>query len=159
MPGERDSCQKIDLQQAASLLLEECRMVLPGIQALFGFQLIAVFNQGFDGKLDASQQALHLVATGLLAFAIALIMAPAAYHRQTSPLAVSERFIRLATRLLLYSMLPLALGISIEFYVVSAAVFDSRPAAVIAVILFLFIFALWFVLPRVRVAQRLLLPD
>jgi len=30
-----------------SHLLEECRMVLPGIQALFGFQLIAVFNQPF----------------------------------------------------------------------------------------------------------------
>jgi hypothetical protein len=27
--------------------IEEARMVLPGIQALFGFQLIAVFNERF----------------------------------------------------------------------------------------------------------------
>lgn len=42
---DQDSGQEeLPLSQAAQHLLEECRMVLPGIQALFGFQLIAVFN-------------------------------------------------------------------------------------------------------------------
>ena len=43
--------EEVRLDSAASHLLEECRMVLPGIQALFGFQLIAVFNDGFEHKL------------------------------------------------------------------------------------------------------------
>ena len=39
--------ERVKLSQAASYLLDECRMVLPGVQAIFGFQLIAVFNQRF----------------------------------------------------------------------------------------------------------------
>jgi hypothetical protein len=44
--------EHLPLSKAAQLLLEECRMVLPGIQALFGFQLIAVFNARFAERLD-----------------------------------------------------------------------------------------------------------
>src|SRR4051794_7658519 len=75
--------EKLPLAKAAQYLLEECRTVLPGIQALFGFQLIAVFNQGFSQKLSAGEQRLHLLAMTLVAIAIALIMSPAAHHRQT----------------------------------------------------------------------------
>jgi hypothetical protein len=41
------SVEKLSLEDALTHLLEECRMVLPGVQALFGFQLIAVFNRSF----------------------------------------------------------------------------------------------------------------
>jgi hypothetical protein len=34
--------EKVSLETAATYILEECRMVLPGVQALFGFQMIAV---------------------------------------------------------------------------------------------------------------------
>lgn len=44
--------QPLSLDEAARYLVEECRMILPDIQALFGFQLIAVFNQRFT-TLDA----------------------------------------------------------------------------------------------------------
>jgi len=43
----RPAWEDLPLSKAAQLLLEECRMVLPGIQALFGFQLIVVFNSRF----------------------------------------------------------------------------------------------------------------
>lgn len=65
-----------------SHLLEECRMVLPGIQALFGFQLIAVFNQPFWDRLDPSHRSLHFTAIFLVVISMALVMTPAAYHRQ-----------------------------------------------------------------------------
>ena len=53
-------------------------MVLPGIQALFGFQLIAVFNERFR-QLSEGEQLIHFTAIMLVAIAIALIMTPAAY--------------------------------------------------------------------------------
>ena len=81
----------VPLSRAAQYLLEECRMVLPGIQALFGFQLIAVVSPGFAQKLTLAEQRLHLVAIALLAIAVALIMAPAAYHRQRGPQEVTSR--------------------------------------------------------------------
>jgi hypothetical protein len=37
-----ESVARLSLSEASSQLLNECRMVLPGIQTLLGFQLIAV---------------------------------------------------------------------------------------------------------------------
>ena len=37
-------CEPLRLNEEATHIFEECRMVLPGIQALFGFQLVAVFD-------------------------------------------------------------------------------------------------------------------
>ncbi|HZN54924.1 MAG TPA: hypothetical protein VFB67_06335 [Candidatus Polarisedimenticolaceae bacterium] len=48
--------ERIPLTKAVELLLEECRMVLPGIQALFGFQLIAVFSDAFFDRLSAGER-------------------------------------------------------------------------------------------------------
>src|SRR6187200_137548 len=96
--------EQLSLDSAARHILEECRMVLPGIQALFGFQLIAVFNDGFAEKLSSSQQMLHLAAIVFVAIAVALVMTPAALHRQTQPEEVSERFVWVASKLLLASM-------------------------------------------------------
>jgi len=103
--------EQLSLDSAARHILEECRMVLPGIQALFGFQLIAVFNQGFEEKLSTVQQQLHLASIILTVFAVGLVMTPAALHRQIDPLAVSRQFIEWSTILLLLSMFPLGLSI------------------------------------------------
>jgi Family of unknown function (DUF6328) len=70
--------ERLKLTDAARYVFEECRMVLPGIQALFGFQMISVFNQGFAQKLDPFQQKLHGIAIVFVVAAIGLIMAPAA---------------------------------------------------------------------------------
>jgi NAD(P)-dependent dehydrogenase (short-subunit alcohol dehydrogenase family) len=52
------------------------RAVLPGMQALFGFQLIAIFSDRFDTALREVEQLLHLLAILLVALAIALIFVP-----------------------------------------------------------------------------------
>jgi hypothetical protein len=141
--------ETVKLDSAAAHLLEECRMVLPGIQALFGFQLIAVFNQGFDEKLASGEQQLHFAATYLVALAAGLIMAPAAIHRQTQSRSISERFIWLASRLLVLSMFPLALGLSLEVYLIGRMIFDSiAVGAALAALLFALLMLLWLVLPR-----------
>jgi Family of unknown function (DUF6328) len=141
--------EALPLSKAAQLLLEECRMVLPGIQALFGFQLIAVFNPRFAELLSPLEQKLHLVAIGLIAVAVALIMSPAAYHLQAGAQKVTRRFIRISTRLVLWSMPPLALSLCVEFYLVSRIILDSAIASILAVLLFATFFMLWFVFPRV----------
>jgi hypothetical protein len=141
--------EQVSLDSAATHILEECRMVLPGIQALFGFQLIAVFNDGFAQKLSAGQQSLHLAAIVLVVVAVALVMTPAALHRQTQPTEVSERFIWVASRLLLASMLPLVLGLCFEVYVVSMVVAGSAAVAFALAALTAALFgALWIALPR-----------
>ena len=93
------------LEEETRTVIEEARMVLPGIQAFFGFQLIAVFNSRFQ-DLTHTEQVLHLVALLMLAVSIALIMTPAAYHRIAVRGMVSRHFIELASRFLEYSWIP-----------------------------------------------------
>ena len=147
-PAAARQCSKpLPLEKAVEYLLEECRIVLPGIQVLFGFQLATVFTERFAHALSTGEQRLHLLAITLVAIAIALIMTPAAYHRQAEPQHASERFIRVSTRLLLASMPPLAIGICLDFYLVSRLVLDAAWVAWLAAGLFAVFVALWFVLP------------
>jgi hypothetical protein len=141
--------QELPLPKAMDNLIEECRMLLPGIQALFGFQLIAVFNSGFSQKLSSFEQGLHLLAMSLVGVSIALILTPAAYHRQIEPLEISRRFIHISTRLMLGSMAVLALSTCLDVYLVSRIILqDSLFSVLIAVGLLVLFVVLWIVLPR-----------
>ena len=124
-------------------------MVLPGIQALFGFQLIAVFNQGFGEKLSDVGQMVHLVAIILTTLSMALVMTPAALHRQAEPKEVSERFLWLASNMVLAGMVPLAVAIGLDSYVVASIVLESEASAIVLGIALMVVFAwLWLALPR-----------
>ena len=149
-PGE----EEVALCDAVAFILDECRMVLPGIQTLFGFQLIAVFNSRFADDLSRLDQVLHFVAITLVVVAIALIMTPAACHRHLGVRHVSEAFIRLSTWLLLASMWPLAFGIAIDFYIIARLIFGPGPALVPMTLALLALFGfLWVFVPRSRALQ------
>jgi len=150
----KSSKETLPRSEAVTHLLEECRMVLPGMQALFGFQLIAVFNSTFRESLSSTEQYLHLAAIGLVAVAVALVMSPAALHRQTNPQAVTENFIKLASRLLLLSMFPLLLAICFDFYLIARLILNKSSISLLLSAILLIVFAtLWFLLPHTRSAQ------
>jgi hypothetical protein len=131
-------------------------MVLPGIQTLLGFQLIAVFNEPFFDRLTQGEQTLHLLATGLVAISVVLVMGPAAYHRETMPMALTKVFIAVATRLLLWSMYPLMLGTCLDFYLIAKMILGNRAVSgLLAVILFAIFLAFWTLMPRVKALQHL----
>jgi len=155
-PAGKGETQEIKLEAAASHIIEECRMVLPGIQALFGFQMIAVFNQRFADDLAFGEQVTHFVSLSLVAIAIALIMAPAVYHRTEGVREVSERFLRNSTRLLVASMVVLGVGLCLDYYVVARLVLDSPWAALPAAALFGVFTFFWIVLPRSQELKGLL---
>jgi hypothetical protein len=144
---QRDRRQELTLEKAVMHLLEECRMVLPGIQMTFGFQLIVVFNSTFRQLLDPAQQRLHLVAITAVALAAALVMAPAAFHREIAPMEVSDRLVRLTARLLWASMFPLAIGLCIDLYLLATVVLRNSWGLPYAVVLFLALISLWYLLP------------
>ena len=151
-----DQIEELKLGDAVSALLNECRMILPGVQSLFGFQLIAVYQPPFFDKLTLTEQHLHLLALGLVALAAALIMAPAAYHRQTAPRQASNGFIRLASWFLLIALAPLVLGIALDFYLLERLVrIDSVLSIVLAVLLAAMFVVAWYVLPRLNILHRI----
>jgi hypothetical protein len=142
---------------AITHLLEECRMVLPGIQALFGFQLMVVFNPGFREHLTAPEQRLHLFAMVLVAIAVALVMTPAAYHRQTRDDPKPGQFISLSSRLLLWSMFPLMAAIGLEVYLIARLILDSAVLSLFIGIALLIVFVFfWVLLPHSKRLPQLL---
>jgi hypothetical protein len=153
-PAGMGKIEHLSLDSAAKHVLQECRMVIPGIQALFGFQLIAVFNQGFDEKLSNVGQNVHLAAMTLTALSMAIVMSPAALHRLAEPKQVSERFLWLASNLILAGMVPLAVAIGLDSYVVASIVLGRELPAVVVGIVLMVVFAwLWLLLP-VRELRR-----
>ena len=149
---DRDTGESI--KDALQQTLEEARMVMPGVQALFGFQLIAVFNERFARVLSEREQSMHLAAIVLVTIAIALVMTPAAYHRQVEPRRATDAFVVLASRLVSSAMLPLAAGLAIDVHLI-AHVITGRAAlaASIGVVVFALFVALWFAFPQWRAAQ------
>ena len=153
---ESDSKQE-SLSDTVTHMLEECRMVLPGIQALFGFQLVAVFNSTFWTKLDRFEQVIHYVAIGLVAGSVALVMTPAAYHRQAEPMTISKRLLTISTRVLFWSMYPLMTAVLLDFYLIGSLILDNRPLSFIVTLALGGLFVvLWFFLPRLCWLQQLL---
>jgi hypothetical protein len=125
-------------------LLTEARTVLPGAQALLGFQFATMLVEGFD-KLPMSSKYVHFASLSLVAITIVLLMTPAAYHRIVEEGEETRHFHRTASRLLLVAMIPLALGIAGDLFVVARKVTESAAFAVaVAAAALLFFYGLWF---------------
>jgi hypothetical protein len=140
--------EELPLSRAAQYLLEECRMVLPGMQALFGFQLIVVFSPTFSEKLNQAEHLIHFFAMTLTAIAVALIMTPAALHRAIGSRLVTSRLVQTSASLLYWSMPCLALSICLEFYLIGRVVIGAWWVVFIAAALLCVFITCWFIVPR-----------
>jgi hypothetical protein len=144
----------LDPEESLKHLLEECRMVLPGIQALFGFQLIAVFNKPFWDLLGVPQRLAHLAAICLMALAIGLVLAPASYHRLAEPDAVTQRYLRTSSRFITFGMAALMGGMLVDIFLIAQLLLPQMAYAVIlTAAMALFFTGLWYLFPLARARQ------
>jgi Family of unknown function (DUF6328) len=82
-------------------------------------------------------------------------MTPAAYHRIVERGEETEHFHRFASRVLLAAMIPLALGITADFYIVMRKVTESAAlSAIVAALLLIAFYGLWFGYTLYRRAQH-----
>lgn len=138
---------KIQEEDRYKFVLEEARTVLPGLQALFGFQLITVFNPKFDKMIPFDQQA-YWVALILITISMCLLMTPAAYDRQTKCHHDPKHFERVATVLITCALFPFMLAMSIDAYIVTREMFHSESMALSTGLTLLTIFGvLWYGFP------------
>ncbi|HYL98081.1 MAG TPA: DUF6328 family protein [Blastocatellia bacterium] len=108
-------------------VLTEARVVIPGAQALLGFQLTIALTSTFEA-LPRSSKYVHLASLGMMALSLVFLMTPAAYHRIVERGDSSWVFLGFSRKMLLAAMVPLPLGISGDFFVVSREV--CGPTAV-----------------------------
>ena len=159
--GEEDEGQKDKKKEEREKLtnrikhvLTECRVVLPGSQALLGFQFIVILTESFD-KLPPLSKYIHLAALGLNALTIVLLITPAAYHRMVERGEETEHFHRFSSKVLVAALVPLALALASDVYVVVQKVTESQLVSVVSALVVLAIFwELWFGLTLYRRTQR-----
>jgi len=135
-------------------MLTEARVLLPGAQALLGFQLVVILNETFS-QLPESSKFVHVAALCCIALAIILLMAPASFHRLSFHGQNTEFFHRLGSGLILAAAVPLGLGITGDIYVAVTKALE-KPAIGIAVALVALaaFVGLWLVSPLMLRQKR-----
>jgi len=147
--GQSMKKESVSLTDKIKQILTESRVVLPGTQALLGFQLITFLTESFE-KLPYELRIAHSLALTFTGVSAILLMTPPAYHRIAEAGEASAHFYRLASRFLVTAMVFLALGLSVDFYVVLAKVTQSLLwATIFAASALLFLYGCWFVYPLV----------
>ena len=148
-----DHMEPTPLEQRVVEVLTELRVLLPGAQALLGFQLAIVLMETFE-RLPKPAQAVHLGSLGLVALATILLMAPAAYHRIVERGQDTERFHAFASRMLLLALACLGPGFAGDLYVVLIRGGYPRAAIPVAAAALAVFYGAWFgamlMLRRVR---------
>jgi hypothetical protein len=135
-------------------MLTEARVILPGAQALLGFQLAIVLTDSFE-KLSTLPRLLHGVALLCVALSIALLMTPAAIHRIVWAGEDSAALLRSGGRITVLAMVPLALGMAADSYVVLSRILASAGSAAVAASLVLVaLISLWFGWPGIERWRR-----
>jgi hypothetical protein len=156
----REEAQKLELKDQLRNTLEEARMVLPGIQALFGFQLVVIFQPQFEKALTNPETRIHLLATGLSAIAAAMAIAPASLQRRAEPDRVTESLLRVATCQLALAMWPLSIAVALDFGLLARVVLkDATLAWSLALGLFAVYLYLWVIYPRLFGAKTSAHPE
>jgi Family of unknown function (DUF6328) len=152
-PPMPDHCTPLDTR--IEQVLTEARVLIPGAQALFGFQLAVMLMEAF-GDLTPRAKIVHVVALCCIALAVILLMAPAAFHRLAYGGENTEAFYRLGSHLVVVAALPLALGITLDLYVAATRAFETNvPAIVAAVGTGVVLLFLWCIQPlRLRARHR-----
>jgi hypothetical protein len=128
-------------------MLTEARVIIPGGQALLGFQLTVTLTRAFE-QLPANARLLHVASLCCVAFAVILLMTPAALHRITFAGEDTPAFFRLGSAFVIAAPVPLAIGIASDLYVaISKAAESPALGAVLAVGALAVLAVLWYGLP------------
>lgn len=119
------------LKSKIEQMLTEARVIIPGGQALLGFQLIAVLTKSFN-ELPALFKYIHCVGLCAVALSVVLLMTPAALHRIGFGGEDDPEFFRIGSWLVVAGSVPLAAGIAADVAVVFFKVTGNSGAALAA---------------------------
>ena len=111
-------------------MLTEARVIIPGGQALLGFQFVCTFTRSFR-ELPLSVQYLHGAGLCAVAVSVLLLMTPAALHRLAFHGENDTSFFRIGSALVVVASIPLAIGVSADIAVVFFKVTDNKGGAAV----------------------------
>jgi len=142
-----------DEHQELVELLNELRVVLPGVQVLFAFLLTIPFTGRFK-ELSTFQDTLFAISFLFAALALVLLMTPTAYHRIRFRAGDDEAMLRISNRLTIAGIACLAVSLEAAVILVGDLIPFRPMAAVAGAIVGLLLVGLWFALPLWRAGRE-----
>jgi predicted membrane channel-forming protein YqfA (hemolysin III family) len=133
-------------------LLNELRVVLPGVQVLFAFLLTVPFTNTFSSITNQQRQVFFAVFL-LTAASTALLIAPSAYHRIRWRQHDKEQMLTTANRLSIGGMVFLTLALVGASFLVADLIFHTTAAALVTAAVAGFFAWFWWGLPLWRRLQ------
>jgi hypothetical protein len=130
-------------------LLQELRVVLPGVQVLFAFLLTVPFASQFGG-LTSAERGLYLAALSSAAIASALLIAPSAFHRILFREHDKEWMIKTANRLAITGTVFLAAAMVCALFLVTEFIYGATLAIAVAAGAGVLFATLWYAIPLSR---------
>ncbi len=129
-------------------LLNELRVVLPGVQALFAFLLIVPFNDRF-ASVTGAERAVYTLA--LLASAVAgvLFITPAAFHRLRFRRHDKAQLLRIGNRCAIAGLAALAVAMIAGVFLITELLFGAAVAGALTTVVAIPIAVLWWLVPLV----------
>jgi amino acid transporter len=144
-PKERANRELIEL-------LNELRVVLPGVTVLLAFLLAVPFANGWT-RVTGFQRDVFVVAFLATAVSVALLTAPSAYHRLRFRAGDKELMVKIGNRLSIAGIAASAVSLEAVVVLVMDAVVSRGAAVAAAAALFVVVGGLWYGLP-LRAALR-----
>jgi len=130
-------------------LLNELRVVLPGVQVLFAFLLTVPFSERFN-QVSSEQRAVYFVCFAATALASVTLLAVTSQHRLRWRAGAKEELLQRANRLAIVGMLFLAVAIGSAVFLVTDFVYQNVSAGVVTGAIAVTIIWLWFAQPLIR---------
>lgn len=146
-----DRTDRKELRQRYYGLLQELRVVLPGVQVLVGFLLTVPFAQRFP-ELDEQGRIAYGISLICSLVSVICLLAPTVYHRVASRTERTAR-LRWGIRMTVIGLVLLAIALVSGLWCVSRLVFGPTPAWLLTTPVAAIIVLLWFVLPKVSGSQ------
>ena len=140
-----DEADRDELRRRYYGLLQELRVLLPGVQILVAFLLSVPFAARFT-ELDITQRRLYGVALLSGTLSIIALVAPTAFHRVGSRRTRAERLIW-GIRLLRLGLLSLGISLASAMVVVWGLIFDTASAWVVGGLIVVLMASFWVLLP------------
>ena len=144
--GELDDvADRDELRNRYEMLLQELRVVLPGVQVLMAFLLTAPFAQRF-GDLDDVGRRTYLVALIAALGSTICLMAPTVFHRVAERTARRARLVW-GVRLAIVGIVLLAVALVAATWCIIRLVFGTPEATVVAASAVVVFVVVWVLLP------------
>ena len=149
MADDSRSRDSEDLNRELIELLNELRVVLPGVQVLFAFLLAVPFANGWK-RVTALQKDVFFVAFVATAASSILLIAPSVHHRLLWREGVKEQILRTSNALAIAGAGFLAVGMSAAVFLISDILFGRSWAALTTAIVAAGVVWFWYGLPLLR---------